>query len=73
VRREYHPGVYALYRQLQLPVVPASVDSGHFWPRRSFAKRPGTITLHFLPPIEPGLGRDAFMRELRARIEAAAA
>jgi 1-acyl-sn-glycerol-3-phosphate acyltransferase len=70
-RREYHPGIYALYRELALPVVPAAVDSGHFWPRRSFAKKPGTITLELLPAIAPGLGRDAFMRELRHRIETA--
>jgi 1-acyl-sn-glycerol-3-phosphate acyltransferase len=69
MRRDYHPGIYALYRELALPVVPAAVNSGHFWPRRSFAKTPGTITLEFLPAIAPGLDRDEFMRELRARIE----
>jgi 1-acyl-sn-glycerol-3-phosphate acyltransferase len=71
VRREYHPGVYALYRGLDLPVVPAAVNSGLFWPRRAFAKKPGVITLEFLSAIAPGLGRDDFMRALRARIEAA--
>ena len=70
-RRDYHAGIYALYRELALPVVPAAVNSGRFWPRRGFAKKPGTITLEFLPAIQPGLGRDAFMRELRHRIEAA--
>jgi 1-acyl-sn-glycerol-3-phosphate acyltransferase len=72
-RREYHPGIYALYRELALPVVPTAVDSGLFWPRRGFAKKPGTITLEFLPAIAPGLGRDAFMRELRKHIETAEA
>jgi len=71
VRREYHPGIYALYRELSLPVVPVAVDSGHFWPRRSFAKHPGTITLEFLAPIPPGLARDDFMAELRRRIDEA--
>jgi len=73
VRREYHSGIYALYRELSLPVVPVAVDSGHFWPRRSFAKRPGTITLEFLAPILPGLARDDFMAELRRRIDEASA
>ena len=71
VRRDYHPGIYALYRELKLPVVPAAVNSGHFWPRRAFAKRPGTIMLEFLPAIAPGQGREEFMAELRDRIEAA--
>lgn len=73
VRRDYHPGIYALYRELALPVVPAALDSGAFWPRRSFAKRAGTITLEFLPAIAPGLARHDFMAELRRRIDGAAA
>jgi 1-acyl-sn-glycerol-3-phosphate acyltransferase len=70
-RRDYHPGIYALYRDLGLPVVPVALNSGVFWPRRSFAKRPGTITVEFLPAIAPGLTREEFMAELRRRIEAA--
>ncbi len=37
----YQPGVFALYRALSLPLVPAAVNSGLFWGRRSFLKRPG--------------------------------
>jgi 1-acyl-sn-glycerol-3-phosphate acyltransferase len=68
-RRPYHPGVFALYRALDLPVVPVALNSGLFWPRRRLVKRPGTIAVAFLPPIPPGLDRAAFMAELEARIE----
>ena len=34
---------------------------------------PGTITVEFLPPIEPGMDRRAFMAELEQRIETATA
>lgn len=71
-RRPYQPGVAALYGQLGLPVVPAALNAGLFWRRRSFVKRPGRITVEFLPPIPPGLDRAAFMRELERRIEDAA-
>lgn len=73
--RPYHPGVYALYRGLPegVPLLPVAVNSGHFWGRRSFVKRPGTIRMRFLPPVPPGLDRRAFMRELEARIEGATA
>ncbi len=67
----YQPGVAALYQALGLPVVPAAVNSGLFWGRRSFVKRPGRITLAFLEPIPPGLLRREMMSELEARIEAA--
>lgn len=70
-RRAYHPGVAALYGQLDLPVVPVALNSGLFWGRRAFMKRPGVITVEFLPPIPPGLPRKQFMAELQARIETA--
>src|SRR5437870_2233388 len=69
----YQPGVAALYQALALPVVPAAVNSGLFWGRRSFVKRPGRITLAFLDPIMPGLPRARLMEELERRIEEATA
>ena len=72
-RLTYQPGVAALYQALQLPVVPAAVNSGLYWGRRSFIKRRGRIVLEFLDPIAPGLSRRQLMAELETRIEAATA
>jgi 1-acyl-sn-glycerol-3-phosphate acyltransferase len=69
--RPYLPGVAALYDRLGLPVVPVALNSGLFWGRRAFLKRPGTITVEFLEPIAPGMERRAFMAELERRIEEA--
>ncbi len=69
--KPYQIGTAALYRQLGVPVVPVALNSGVFWGRRKFIKRPGVITMQVLPPIPPGLSRDAFMETLRARIETA--
>jgi 1-acyl-sn-glycerol-3-phosphate acyltransferase len=69
--RPYQPGVAALYGQLDLPVVPVALNSGLFWRRRSFSKKPGTITLEFLPAIPPGMARKPFMAELEKRLEGA--
>jgi 1-acyl-sn-glycerol-3-phosphate acyltransferase len=71
VKRAYHPGIAALYTQLGLPVVPVAVNSGLFWPRRRFLKRPGRIVVEALPPLPPGLDRKAFLAELQSRIETA--
>ena len=70
-RRGYHPGVAALYTQLELSVVPVAVNSGLFWPRRSFLKRPGRIVVEALAPLPPGLERRTFLSELQSRIETA--
>ena len=61
----------ALYEELDLPVVPMALNSGVFWPRRKFIKRPGTITVEFLPPIPPGMDRDAFLKRLEDELETA--
>lgn len=71
-RRPYQPGAAALYGALGLPVVPVALNSGLFWGRRSFHKRPGRIVVEFLPPIAPGLDRRIFMAQLEAAIETAA-
>jgi 1-acyl-sn-glycerol-3-phosphate acyltransferase len=72
-RLPYQPGVAALYRALTLPLVPAAVNSGLFWGRRSFIKRPGRIVLEFLDPIPAGWRRQRLMAELERRIETATA
>jgi 1-acyl-sn-glycerol-3-phosphate acyltransferase len=72
-RRPYQPGVAALYQALALPLVPAAVNSGLYWGRRSFVKRPGRIVLEFLEPIPPGWPRPQVMAELEQRIETATA
>jgi 1-acyl-sn-glycerol-3-phosphate acyltransferase len=72
-RRPYQSGVAALYQALALPLVPAAVNSGLYWGRRSFLKRKGRIILEFLEPIPPGRTRPRVMAELERRIETATA
>lgn len=70
---DYKPGVAALYKALDLPVVPVALNSGLFWRRRGFLKYPGRVVVEFLEPIPPGLDRKLFMQTLEERIEAATA
>lgn len=69
--RPFLPGVAGLYTASGAPCVPVAHDSGRFWRHPGIERRPGVITLRFLPPIEPGLERKAFQKELKTRIEAA--
>ncbi len=69
--KPYNPGVAAIYKSANVPVVPVALNSGLFWQRRSFLKRPGTITIEFLKPIPPGLERKEFMGRLQSEIEGA--
>ena len=66
---DYKPGAAALYGKLDVPCVPFALNSGLFWPRREFLRRPGTIVISFLDPIPPGLPRKTFQSRLETEIE----
>ncbi len=68
---KYQSGIAALYDQLNVPVVPAALNSGKVWQKGQFIKNSGTITLRFLPPIAPGLSKKKFMERLEKEIEQA--
>lgn len=67
----YKFGVAHLYAELKLPCLPVALNSGLYWPRRKFLRRPGTIRLEILPPIAPGLDKVAFQALLQDTIETA--
>lgn len=62
---EYKSGVFALYKFLNVPVVNVHIDSGKFWPKRSFIKHPGTITVKCSKQIENGFDKETFMNMLK--------
>lgn len=67
----YKSGVAHLYLETGAICVPVALNTGLFWPRRSFWRRPGRIVIEFLEPILPGFDKETFMRLLQTRIEAA--
>ncbi|MEO1038400.1 MAG: lysophospholipid acyltransferase family protein [Pseudomonadota bacterium] len=67
----YKPGVAGLYAAMKAPCAPVALNSGLYWPGSGVLRRPGHIVVEFLPAIEPGLSRDAFMSQLETVIEAA--
>lgn len=66
---EYRQGIVRLYTELNVPVVPVSLNSGFFWGRNSPVIWPGMAKARFLPAIEPGLAPDIFSKRLREAIE----
>lgn len=67
----YRQGVSHLYERCGVPCQPVALNSGLYWPRRTWLRYPGTVVFDFLDPIEPGLSRNAFMERLQAAIEPA--
>lgn len=67
----YKYGVSHLYKSLGVPCLPLALNSGLYWPRRKFIRRPGKIVLEILEPIPAGLERAVMFRLLQERIESA--
>ena len=65
----YRSGVWHMYRDFEMPVVPLATNLGLFWPQEAFRKNPGTATLEFLDPIPTGLGKEEFLARLEAAVE----
>lgn len=70
-RERYRSGIFYLYRDLNLPVTPVATSVGLLWNRRDWWKKPGRAAIEFLPAIETGLDKAAFMRRLEDTIETA--
>jgi 1-acyl-sn-glycerol-3-phosphate acyltransferase len=69
----YKYGVVHLYGETDVRCLPIALNSGLFWPRRSFRRYPGTIVIEVLDPIAPGLDKTAFAETLQQSIEPATA
>lgn len=69
----YKPGVAQVYGKVGVPCVPFALNSGLYWPRRSWKRLPGTVIVEILDPIAPGLEKRAFLSALESRLEAATA
>ena len=64
-RPDFKKGVARIYESLKLPCVPVALNTGKVWPKNSFNKYPGKITISFLSPIEPGLNKEEFLKRLQ--------
>jgi 1-acyl-sn-glycerol-3-phosphate acyltransferase len=66
---DYKSGVAHMYKQLNVPMVPAGLNSGLFWPRRQGKRYPGTLVISMLPAIPAGGDTKAMRVELQEAIE----
>lgn len=68
---DYKTGVGQIYVNSGVPCVPVALNSGLFWPRRTFMRYPGTLVVEFLDPLPSGLTRKDFVERISTSIEAA--
>lgn len=69
--KPYKGGIAKLYTELNMPILPVALNSGLYWPRNSFWKKPGKVIIEYLPMIPPGLPAQDVMKMLEDQIETA--
>jgi 1-acyl-sn-glycerol-3-phosphate acyltransferase len=67
----YKPGVAQIYVGCGVACLPVALNSGLFWPRRTFMRYPGTMVVEFLDLLPPGLSRAEFLMRVSNVIEEA--
>jgi len=65
----YKAGVGLIYTECGVPCLPVALNSGLFWPRRTFMRYPGTLVVEFLDPLPAGLPRGEFLSRIETGIE----
>lgn len=69
-RGQYKHGGARLATEIGVPIVPVALNSGEFWPKNSFLKWPGEVTVVIGKPIETaGRTPQEIMGEVEAVIE----
>jgi 1-acyl-sn-glycerol-3-phosphate acyltransferase len=68
---DYKAGVALIYADCGVPCLPVALNSGLFWPRRTFMRYPGTLVVEFLDPLPPSLPRGEFLSRVQSVIEEA--
>ena len=64
----FKKGAGRIYEALNLPCVPVALNTGKMWPKNSFFQKSFDIHIKFLEPINPGMSRDSFVKELETKI-----
>ena len=67
-RGSFKKGSGRIYQELKIPCQPVAINSGYTWPKKGSKKINTVLTISILKPIEPGLKKEIFLKELENTI-----
>ena len=67
-RTPFKKGSSRIYEELKIACQPIAINSGITWPKRGSKKINTILTVSILKPIEPGLKKEVFLKELESVI-----
>ena len=63
-RTPFKKGSSRIYEKLKISCQPIAINSGNTWPKKGLKKINTFLTVSILKPIEPGLKKEIFLKEL---------
>ena len=67
-RTPFKKGSSRIYEELKISCQPIAINSGNTWPKNGSKKINKILTISILKPIEPGLEKEIFLKELESVI-----
>ena len=67
-RTPFKKGSSRIYEELKISCQPIAINSGYTWPKKGTNKKNTILTISILKPIEPGLEKVIFLKELENAI-----
>ena len=67
-RSPFKKGAARIYEELDIPCQPIAINSGNVWPKKGLKKANLNIIISILKPIEVGLNREDFLKNLEDNI-----
>ena len=67
-RTPFKKGSSRIYEELKISCQPIAINSGNTWPKKGSKKINTILTVSILKPIEPGLEKNIFLRNLENAI-----
>ena len=67
-RTPFKKGSSRIYEELKISCQPIAINSGNTWPKKGSKKINTILTISILNPIEPGLKKEIFLKELESVI-----
>ncbi len=68
-QKPYKIGVVRIQEATQLPIIPLAMNTGIFYRKHSWCKKPGRVVFEFLPPIAPGDNASDILKSIEMQVE----
>ena len=67
-RTPFKKGSSRIYEELKISCQPIAINSGNTWPKKGTTKNNTILIISILKPIEPGLEKEVFLKQLENTI-----